>query len=54
MRINKKGQSTVEYLVLVAAVVAAILVFAGSKFKPALESTWGSATDKMKSSAAQF
>ena len=54
METDKKGQSTLEYLILVTAVVAAILIFASGGFTTALNSTWGSATGKMTSTAAKW
>lgn len=36
---KKKGQSTIEYIILVAAVIAAILVFVPGTFKSAFNET---------------
>ena len=46
---NKKGQSTLEYIILVTAVVAIILVFLGPTgiFQNRLNATLSSATDGM-------
>ena len=47
---KKKGQSTVEYIILVTAVVAVILVFSvapGSPFRTKLGNTLGNATGAM-------
>lgn len=47
---NKRAQSTVEYLILVAAVIAVILAFAGSSsspFRTTLNSVLQGSTDIM-------
>ena len=36
---NRKGQSTLEYLLIAAVVIAAIAIAAGTVIKPAVEST---------------
>ena len=51
---SKKGQSTVEYLILVAGVIALLLVFVGTKnlgFQQALNDTYTKATDGMTNMA---
>ncbi len=47
---RKKGQSTVEYIVLVTAVIAVILVFLGSGgiFQSALNTTLNQGTASMQ------
>lgn len=50
LRSKKKGQSTVEYLILVAGVIAILLYFvgnSGSPFRTALNQTYQSATNGM-------
>ena len=54
---SKKGQSTVEYLILVAGVIAILLVFvgnSGSPFRKALNSTYDSATNGMQNMAGRL
>ena len=49
-----KGQSTVEYIILVAAIIAAILVFVGtssSPFRAAFDATLRSGTNGMQDMA---
>jgi len=48
-RKKKRGQSTVEYLVLVAAIIAALLLFLkpGGTFQNKFTETLNSATDGM-------
>ena len=50
---NKKGQSTLEYLILVAGVIAVLIVFLGPNgvFQPALNKTLASATNGMQNMA---
>jgi hypothetical protein len=48
-----KGQSTIEYIILVAAVVGAILIFSGS-FKTAFQSTLNSGTNGMQNMAERL
>jgi Flp pilus assembly pilin Flp len=43
----KKGQSTLEYVIILAAVVGAIIAVA-AMFKPKLEGTYSTLTDKVK------
>ena len=54
LRSKKKGQSTVEYLILVAGVIAILLYFVGSSgspFRTALNATYQSATNGMTNMA---
>ncbi len=44
---KKKGQSTVEYIVLVAAIIAAVIVFVPTVFNTALNGLWGMGATKM-------
>ena len=51
---SKKAQSTVEYLILVAGVIAILLFFVGnpgSPFRTALNNTYNSAIDGMENMA---
>ena len=45
---KKKGQSTIEYIILVAAVIGALLVFLPGTFQSAYEATLSSATNGME------
>ena len=45
---KKKGQSTIEYIILVAAVIGALLVFLPNTFQTAYEATLNSATNGME------
>ena len=47
---NKKGQSTVEYILLAAAVIAAVITFS-STFGDKLEDTYNQVTDDMTNMA---
>ncbi len=44
---KKKGQSTVEYIILVAAVIAALLIFLPGTFTTAFNTTLESGTNGM-------
>jgi len=52
---GKAGQSTVEYLVLISAVVAVLIIFLGQGgiFQQRLEGTITSGTDAMETVAAR-
>ena len=54
MKRDEKGQSTLEYIILVTAVVMVILAFAKGQFSTALNTTLGSATQKMTTTAASW
>ena len=47
---ERKGQSTVEYIILVAAVIGAILIFSPA-FKTAFQNTLASGTNGMENMA---
>ena len=54
---KKKGQSTVEYIILVAAVLAAILIFVAgptSPFRTAFNSTLTQGTNGMENMATRL
>ena len=44
---KKKGQSTIEYIILVAAVIGALLAFLPNTFQTALNNTLSEGTDGM-------
>jgi uncharacterized protein (UPF0333 family) len=51
---NNKGQSTLEYIILVAGVIAIIILFVGnssSPFRTALNNTYTQATNGMEDMA---
>ena len=54
MLIRRKGQSTLEYVAIWAAVVAAVVGVAASKMKPAVEGVMSSSTGKISSAASSF
>lgn len=47
MKRFRRGQSTLEYVIILAAVVGAIIAVAAA-FKPKLESTYGDLGNKMQ------
>ncbi len=54
---KKKGQSTVEYIILVAAVLAALIIFVGSPSSPfsqAYNTTLHTGTDGMQNMARRL
>ena len=54
---KKKGQSTVEYIILVTAVIAVIIFFVvnpNAPFRAKMNSTLGNATDSMVSMASRL
>jgi len=51
---KRKGQSTLEYITLFAAIVAAIVIFAYLKLKPAVESVMNSSANKITTAADKF
>lgn len=51
---KRKGQSTLEYIAVFAAIVGAIVIFAYSKMKPAVEKIMDSSATKITNSANDF
>jgi hypothetical protein len=54
---KKKGQSTVEYIILVTAVIAVVIVFVvngNSPFRQKMNQTLGNGTDAMANMAARL
>jgi uncharacterized protein (UPF0333 family) len=45
MRTRKKGQSTLEYLLVLAAVVGLIIFAAGQWVRPGIEASFGNTKD---------
>lgn len=54
MLVKKKGQSTLEYITVFAAIVAAIVIFAFAKLKPAVENVMDSTSTKITDAATSF
>ena len=48
----RKGQSTLEYVIILAAVVGAIIVVA-AMFKPKLSATYGTLTDQVQTKVSE-
>jgi hypothetical protein len=48
MRRLRKGQSTLEYVIILSAVIGAIIVVANTVMKPKLESSYGTLGTKME------
>lgn len=51
---KKKGQSSLEYIVIFSAIVVAILVLAYTKIKPAVSTLLDSAAAKITTAAGTF
>ena len=45
---NRKGQSTLEYVIILSAVIGAIILVANTMMKPKLQSSYNTLTDKMQ------
>lgn len=54
MLTKRKGQSTLEYITVFAAIVAAILVFAYTKLNPAVQSVLNASATKITNATANF
>lgn len=51
---KRKGQSTLEYITVFAAIVAAIVIFSYSKLKPAVENMMNASATKINNSTNNF
>lgn len=51
---KKKGQSTVEYIILVAAVIGALIIFLPGTFKTAYNAALTSGTNGMEDMAGRL
>ena len=51
---GRSGQSTVEYIILVAAVIGALIIFLPGVFRDSYEATLESGTDGMDDMAARL
>ena len=47
MRKRTKGQSTLEYIIVLAVIIAAIILFAATTFKTKYRDALGNVTDQM-------
>lgn len=53
MKRFRRGQGTLEYVIILAAIVAAIIVVANSYLKPRLQSSYGTLTGKMQTAVGK-
>lgn len=53
-RWNRKGQGTLEYLLILATVIAAVAVAAGTIIRPAVDQTMTSSQTAIQNAATQF
>ena len=51
---NKKGQSTIEYIVVFTAITLALVVVAYTKLKPAVEDLMGKTAAKITADAGEL
>jgi len=51
---KKKGQSTVEYIILVAAIIGALIIFLPGTFRSAYNATLTSGTNGMENMAERL
>ncbi len=51
---GKRGQSTLEYITVFAAIIAAIVVFAYLKLKPAVTKVLDSSSNRIQAAADEF
>jgi len=51
---RERGQSTLEYIAVFAAIVGAIIVFAYAKLKPAVENVMDSSATKITTATSDF
>ena len=51
---DRRGQSTLEYLLIAAVIIAAVAVAAGVVIKPAVTKTMDSSGGAINNAAAQF
>jgi len=54
MLVKRKGQSTLEYIAVFAAIVGAIVFFSWSKMKPAVQNVMDSSATKIEQAANNF
>ena len=51
---NRKGQGTLEYLLIIAVVIAAVALAAGTVIKPAVSKTLDDAKGAIENAGTQF
>ncbi|MCG2713865.1 MAG: hypothetical protein L6308_03340 [Candidatus Omnitrophica bacterium] len=51
---GRRAQSTLEYIAVFAAIVGAIVIFAYSKMKPAVENVFNASATKIGDAASNF
>ncbi|MFA5350127.1 MAG: hypothetical protein WC357_02200 [Candidatus Omnitrophota bacterium] len=51
---RERGQSTLEYIAVFAAIVGAIIVFAYAKLKPAVQNVMDSSATKITTATSDF
>ncbi|MCX5703996.1 MAG: hypothetical protein NT066_05875 [Candidatus Omnitrophica bacterium] len=51
---KNKGQSTLEYITIFVAIVAAVIILAYAKFKPAVESLYNGVGSRLTNAATTF
>ncbi|MDD2927402.1 MAG: hypothetical protein PHE30_00940 [Candidatus Omnitrophica bacterium] len=51
---NNRGQSTLEYIAVFAAIVGAIIIFAYAKLKPAVQNVMDSSATKITTATSDF
>ena len=51
---NRKGQGTLEYLLIIAVVIAAVAIAAGTVIQPAVSGTLTSAKTAIDNAATKF
>ena|GEM_PF-2681958 len=54
MHRKKRGQSTLEYIIVFVAIIAAILVFAYSRLRPSIGNLFDGTANKITNSAQTF
>lgn len=54
MRRKRKGQSTLEYITIFVAIVAAVVILAYAKFKPAMTNLYDGVASKLTNAAETF
>ena len=52
--VTARGQSTLEYILVLAAVLAAVIVGAGAMVKPAVTKAMGDSQDTMQSATGKL
>ncbi|MDO8748254.1 MAG: hypothetical protein Q7J72_03945 [Candidatus Omnitrophota bacterium] len=54
MQNRRKGQSTLEYITVFAAIVAAIVIFSYSTLKPAVQNMMNASATKINNATSSF